>query len=218
MNILFIGKPGSGKGTITQQLIQEGFLQLSTGDLLRSEVETGSQLGQEIDALLKKGQFATDDTIFTIVNNFLETNKDSSIIFDGFPRNLKQAQTCLDNGLVFDKVFLIDIPDEAIKERIVNRRVHLNSGRVYNIKSRPPINAGFDDITGEALTHRNDDQENVLEQRLTNYQEKTAPIADFLLKNGYEITTINGQAPLDEQIASVKKELGLMNSTKKNRP
>lgn len=217
MNILFIGKPGSGKGTITQNLLEDGFLQLSTGDLLRNEIESGSQRGKEIDALTKVGKFASDEVIFEIVGKFLSENSDKSIIFDGFPRNLKQAQSCLENGMVFDKIFLIEVSDEKVKERIVNRRVHLPSGRVYNLATLPPKVEGKDDVTGEPLTHRKDDRQEVLDGRLKNYYELTAPIIGFLKEKGYEIEVIDGLKPLEEQIQQVKSGLQTT-SNKKLKP
>jgi adenylate kinase len=87
MNILLIGKPGAGKGTITKYLEKDDFMQLSTGDLLRSEITTGSKLGREIDDLLRQGRFASDEIIFKIVGSFLTDNSEKSIVFDGFPRN-----------------------------------------------------------------------------------------------------------------------------------
>lgn len=212
MNILFIGKPGSGKGTITKYLIEDGFLQLSTGDLLRAEIATGSNLGKEIDELLKQGKFATDETIFTIVGNFLNEHSDKSIIFDGFPRNLKQAKTCLDKNLNFEKVFLINVEDSVLEDRIVNRRVHLPSGRVYNLKTIPPKVEGLDDVTGEPLTHRNDDKPEVLQKRLATYREQTEPIIEYLKFNGVEIIEIDGSSPILEQVDKVKKEI---NNSKK---
>lgn len=208
MNILLIGKPGSGKGTITKYLLEDGFVQLSTGDLLRAEIAKDTVLGKEIDALLKEGKFATDDTIFEIVGDFLKLNSDKSIVFDGFPRNLVQAKSCFDRNILFDKVFLIDVKDETLEKRIVNRRIHLPSGRVYNIETMPPKVAGKDDITGEELTHRNDDQPEILKKRLEVYQKQTAPIIEYLNFKGIDLIHINGEAPIQEQVDSIKKEIG----------
>lgn len=203
MNILFLGKPGSGKGTITQQLTDEGFIQLSTGDLLRAEAASGSELGKEI-AALPPGKFASDEVIFLLVDNFLKVNSDKSIIFDGFPRNLSQTEKCLENGIVFDKVFSIETTDEKVKERIVNRRVHPASGRVYNIVSMPPKVEGLDDATGEPLVHRKDDKLEIIEDRLKTFRELTLPIADMLNSKGYTVHQIDGESPLIEQISLVK--------------
>lgn len=207
MNILLIGKPGAGKGTITKHLESEGFLQLSTGDLLRNEIATGSEMGKEIDQLLLHGKFATDDMIFKMVDNFLVQNSDKSTIFDGFPRNLKQAKACFDNGLHFDKIFMLNVEDEVLEERIVNRRVHPGSGRVYNLKTMPPQIEGKDDVTGEPLVQRNDDRPEILQNRLKAYREQTEPILEYFKFKGLNVIEIDAVSPIEEQVATVKEEL-----------
>jgi adenylate kinase len=223
MNILFVGKPGSGKGTITQNLLDDGFLQLSTGDLLRKEAKTGSDLAAEINERLAQGKFASDETIFKVVEKFLKENEGKSIIFDGFPRNVEQARHCLEKGLVFDQIFEIDVSDDLVKERIVNRRIHQPSGRVYNIKTMPPKVEGLDDVTGEPLTHRHDDKLEVLDNRLADYQNLTAPVIDFLKTNGFTVIRIDGSNELDNQLSQVKSSLNNdladnAHHTKKNKP
>ncbi len=207
MNILLIGKPGAGKGTITKILENEGFLQLSTGDLLRAEIATGSELGKEIDQLLLKGKFATDEMIFKMVDKFLIDNLNKPTIFDGFPRNLKQTKSCFDNGIYFDKVFLLNVEDDVLEERIVNRRVHPASGRVYNLKTMPPKIEDKDDITGEPLVQRNDDRPEILKNRLQTYREQTEPILDYLKVKGINVIQIDATSPIEEQVEQIKKEL-----------
>lgn len=214
MNILFLGKPGSGKGTLTQKLIDDGFLQLATGDLLRTEESSGSELGREIGELLAKGKFATDDMIFFLVDSFLEKNNDKSIIFDGFPRNVAQAEICLERGIVFDKIFSLEVTDEKVKERIVNRRVHPQSGRVYNTVTMPPKVEGIDDITGEPLIHRKDDYLDVIDNRLQNFKELTEPIINLLESRGYFINKIDAEAPIDEQLQQVKDNITVVSHSK----
>ena len=217
MNILFLGKPGSGKGTIAQKLLENNsdFIQLSTGDLLRQEQETGSEVGKKIEALLKDGQFATDEMITVIVDKFMKDNVDKSIIFDGYPRTVAQADNCLKSGIVFDKTFFIDVSDDVVKERIVNRRVHVASGRVYNTETKPPKLEGIDDVTGELLLHRNDDRPEVLDNRLKNYQVKTFPIVAFLKNEGLYIDSINGEIPVKDQMKQVNKILSDITVKKK---
>jgi adenylate kinase len=207
MNILLIGKPGAGKGTITKLLENEGFLQLSTGDLLRAEIATGSEMGKEIDQLLLHGKFATDEMIFEMVDGFLNKNIDKSIIFDGFPRNLKQAKTCFNNSLNFDKIFVLNIEDSVLEERIVNRRVHPKSGRVYNIKTMPPREEGKDDFTGEPLVQRNDDKPEVLANRLKEYKSQTEPIIEYFKSIGMNIIELDASGPIEKQLIRVKEEL-----------
>lgn len=206
MNLLFLGKPGSGKGTITKRL-EGDFVFLSTGDLLRAEVKTGSPRGVEIGNLLKQGKFASDDVIFDIVEDFLKTNKDKSIIFDGFPRNLLQANECVKRGIEFDKIFHIVVDDKEVEERIVNRRIHMASGRVYNISTLPPKVEGLDDITGEPLTHRDDDKQEVVKERLEIYRNVTEPIIKFLEDRGETILEIDGNMPLPSQLKLVQAEV-----------
>ena len=209
MNILFLGKPGSGKGSISQRLINDSCIQLSTGDLLRKEENTNSDLGREIAIQLAGGNFATDQQIASLVTAFLNENVDKSIIFDGYPRNLNQAKSCFDSGIFFDRVFLIDVPDDKIKDRIVNRRVHVPSGRVYNTLTLPPKVDGIDDITGEPLTHRKDDRLEVIKQRLENYRNLTFPIIEYLKEKEIEVIVIDGTMPLSEQVNLVNSHLPL---------
>lgn len=207
MNILFIGKPASGKGTITQTLNSQEFIHLSTGDLLREEVEKKTPIGKYIDELLKLGQYADDDIIINMVQKFLLNHKNKNIIFDGFPRNVKQLKICMRNNIVFDKIFLINVNDDVVKERVVNRRIHLSSGRIYHLKNKPPKIEGLDDITGEPLNMRTDDRIEILEQRLKNFEKMVVPLIQELKNINYPMIEIDGTLPIEEQIAIVKEEI-----------
>lgn len=214
MNLLFLGKPGSGKGTITKRLDGD-FVFLSTGDLLRSEVTSGSERGLEIGKLLKQGKFASNEVVFDIVEDFLKINEGKSIIFDGFPRNLLQANECVNRGIVFDKVFHIIVEDSAVEERIINRRIHPASGRVYNTTTLPPKVEGLDDLTGEPILQRDDDHADVVKGRLEIYRNVTEPIIDFLKERGEVIVEVDGQMPLSEQIFIVENEINYVNKATK---
>ena len=214
MNILFLGKPGSGKGTITKRLENDGFIHLSTGDLLRAERDKGTTLGKEIGKLIDGGNFVSDDMIFNLVDNFLEENKSKNVIFDGFPRNLAQAQKCIEKGIVFEKVVVLDVPDELIKDRIVNRRVHLASGRVYNTKTLPSKIDGIDDVTGEPLIHRDDDREEVIAKRLEIYKNVTEPISQFLEAKNYDILHIDGTIDIIKQVEIARDSILLKKKLK----
>lgn len=200
MNILFVGKPGAGKGTLTQNLLasSDQFIQLSTGQLLREETERGTELGKEIDALLKQGKFASDETVLNLVGKFLENNSGKNIIFDGYPRNLQQAEVCEKNNIKFDIIFNIDVDDEILFERITNRWVHQPSGRTYNLKTLPPKKEGLDDLTGEPLSQRDDDKPEILKERLAIYKNVTAPVLDYYRKK-QDIHDLDGTIDLKEQ-------------------
>lgn len=199
MHLLFMGKPGAGKGSVTKRLEGE-YVFLSTGDMLRAFSKNGTPEGNALAEVLKRGHFATDEQVFTVVEDFLKNNEGKNIVFDGFPRNLKQAQECINRGIKFDLVVNIDVPDEEVEARIVNRRVHPVSGRVYNIKTLPPKVPGKDDLTGEDLVQRDDDKPDVVKERLKVYHEVTEPILGLLEKNGYTIHTIDGTIPIPEQV------------------
>jgi adenylate kinase len=121
--------------------------------------------------------------------------------------DFQETKSCFDNNIKFDKVFLINIKDELLEERVINRRVHIKSGRVYNLKSMPPKVDGLDDITGEPLTHRNDDKPEILKNRLIAYHEQTEPILDYLKFKGIDIIEIDGEAPINSQVEKVKNEM-----------
>lgn len=217
MNLLFLGKPGSGKGSVTKRL-EGDFVFLSTGDLLRAEATKGTERGKEIDALLKQGKFASNEVVFDIVEDFLKANEGKSIIFDGFPRNLLQANECVKRGINFDKIFHILVDDEEVIKRIANRRIHPASGRVYNIETLPPKVEGLDDVTGEPLIQRNDDKLEVVKERLEIYKNVTAPIVKFLEDRNEVIHEIDGASPLDTQVKLVQSEVAKVQKTSKVKP
>lgn len=200
MNILLLGKPGAGKGTLTQKILSEGYIQLSTGDLLRKEISIGSPLGFELELLLKEGNFASDGVVLDLVEKFLSENSGKSVVFDGFPRTLNQAQECLKRGILFDKVIEIDCSDEEVTARIINRRIHLQSGRIYNVLFNPPLKEGLDDITGDKLHHRSDDKKEVVLSRLQKYQELTYPIVSYIKSRGLMVHKIDGTKPHETQL------------------
>lgn len=194
MNILFIGKPGAGKGTVSQLLANSGFTQLSTGDLLREEVKKGSEQGKNIQKLIDQGKFASDQTIFEIVSNWIDNqNNKTNIILDGFPRNISQMDAILaaDPPLIkIDGVVHFESSDEIIFERLKNRLVHLPSGRTYNTNTFKPKLAGLDDKTGEVLTKRPDDKPEIIAERLKIYQKITEPVLQRAIENNFPILKV----------------------------
>ena len=181
MRILLLGLPGAGKGTQAQFLIAKfGIPQISTGDMLRAAVKAGTPLGKQAESIMKSGGLVSDDIIIGLVKDRL-TQPDCSkgYLFDGFPRTIPQAQAMKDAGVPIDYVLEIDVPFDAIIDRMGGRRVHPASGRTYHIKYNPPKVAGKDDVTGEDLIQRDDDKEETVRKRLQVYDDQTRPLVEY---------------------------------------
>lgn len=181
MNIILLGPPGSGKGTQAEILSNDlGIAHISTGDILRREIEAQTELGQKVAATMQKGDLVDDDTILTLTIKTLNSPECAKgFILDGVPRSLAQAQGLNDNNIQIKHIIDLLCSDEEIITRITNRRVHPASGRVYNLVSNPPKVADKDDETGEDLVQRDDDREETVMKRLQNYNEITAPLKDY---------------------------------------
>ena len=207
INFVFIGAPGSGKGTQANRLIAEhGFKHVSTGDLLRSEVASGSELGVEIKAIIDSGALVSDDVVLRL----LESNCDLSegaFIFDGFPRNLAQCET-LDRfcGDFPKKALLFDVDFESLIERIINRRVAPKSGAIYNLITNPPKVEGICDVSGEELVHRKDDKEEVVRKRIQVYALHQAEMVEFYSNKG-ELVRIDANLSTEEVYEQVLKNI-----------
>ena len=181
MRLILLGAPGAGKGTQAQFLCEQFSIpQISTGDMLRAAVKAGTELGLAAKKIMDSGSLVSDDIIIGLVKDRL-TQPDCSkgYLFDGFPRTIPQAQAMKDAGVPIDYVLEIDVPFEAIIERMSGRRVHPASGRTYHIKFNPPKLAGHDDVTGEALIQREDDKEETVRKRLEVYTEQTRPLVAY---------------------------------------
>ena len=184
MRLILLGPPGAGKGTQAAYVISKfGIPQISTGDMLRAAVKAGTPLGVAAKKVMDSGGLVSADTIIGLVKERL-TQPDCAqgYLFDGFPRTIPQADAMKDAGVVIEFVVEIDVPDEAIVERMSGRRVHLPSGRTYHVKYNPPKNAGKDDVTGEDLIQRDDDREETVKKRLAVYHSQTKPLVDYYSK------------------------------------
>ncbi len=181
MKLILLGAPGAGKGTQATHICQKyGIPQISTGDMLRAAVKAGSPLGLEAKAVMASGGLVSDDLIINLVKERL-TQPDcvNGFLFDGFPRTIPQADAMKAAGVVLDFVVEIDVPFEAIIERMSGRRSHPASGRTYHVKFNPPKVAGVDDVTGEVLIQRDDDKEETVKKRLDVYSAQTRPLVDY---------------------------------------
>ena len=181
MNLILFGPPAAGKGTQAKRLTAErGYVQLSTGDMLRAARASGSELGNKVAAIMDSGSLVSDDIVIALIEDSLKSNPDAAgFIFDGFPRTIPQAEALKTAGVRIDAVLEIDVPDAVIVERMSGRRVHLASGRTYHLQFNPPKVAGLDDLTGEPLIQRADDSEETVRHRLAVYKQQTQPLVDF---------------------------------------
>jgi len=210
MRIILLGAPGAGKGTQAQFLMNTfGIPQISTGDMLRSAIKSGSELGKKAKQVMDAGQLVSDDIIIELVKERIaEPDCQNGFLLDGFPRTIPQADAMRDNGIEIDYVLEFDVPDEIIVERMSGRRVHPGSGRVYHVEHNPPKVEGKDDETGEELVIRPDDQEQTVRKRLSVYHEQTEPLVEYYQKLSEEEKTeyhkIDGTQPVDR----VSEQLG----------
>ena len=181
MKVLLFGAPGAGKGTQAQFITREfNIPQISTGDMLRAAIKAGTELGLEAKKIMDQGGLVRDDIIIGLVKERIaQPDCANGFLFDGFPRTLAQAEAMVEAGVNLDAVVEIDVPDEAIVERMSGRRVHIASGRTYHVKYNPPKIEGKDDETGEDLVQRDDDKEETVKKRLAVYHEQTEVLVDF---------------------------------------
>jgi len=176
-----LGAPGAGKGT-QATFIKEHFNipQISTGDMLRAAVKAGTPLGLEAKSYMDSGGLVPDAVIIGLVSERIkEADCKNGFLFDGFPRTIPQADAMKEAGVTIDYVVEIDVPNSAIVERMSGRRSHPESGRTYHVKFNPPKIEGKDDVTGENLVQRDDDQEETVQKRLEVYHDQTKPLVDY---------------------------------------
>jgi len=181
MKLILLGAPGAGKGTQAAFLCQKyGIPQISTGDMLRAAVKAGTEMGLAAKKVMDAGGLVGDEIIIGLVKERIaQADCAKGFLFDGFPRTIPQADAMKAAGVKIDTVLEIDVPDEAIIERMSGRRVHVASGRTYHVKYNPPKTAGVDDATGEALIQRDDDQEETVRKRLQIYHDQTKPLVSY---------------------------------------
>jgi adenylate kinase len=181
MRLILLGAPGAGKGTQASFICQKyGIPQISTGDMLRAAVKAGSPLGLQAKTVMEAGGLVSDDLIINLVKERItQADCAKGFLFDGFPRTIPQAEAMKAADVKLDYVLEIDVPFEAIVERMSGRRSHPASGRTYHVKFNPPKTEGVDDETGEALIQRDDDKEETVRKRLAVYESQTRPLVDY---------------------------------------
>ena len=182
-----LGAPGSGKGTIASRLAEQNanLKHVSSGDLLRGAVAKGTEAGKAAKEAMDAGQLVADELIATMIKDVIaETQGDVTMLLDGFPRNVKQAEILEEMGVPLRSVVLVDVPDAAIEDRIAGRRTCPNCKAGYHVHALPPKVEGICDKCGAKLVIRKDDNPETVKDRLKVYHAQTEPLIEFYTKKG----------------------------------
>ena len=208
--IILLGPPGAGKGTQAKRIAERyGIPQISTGDILRSNVQRGTELGLQAKAIMDRGELVPDDLVCNMVALRLrEADCVPGFILDGFPRTASQAgwldafleHEFFDNlqaGNCLPIVIRIDVDYNRLTERLTGRRTCQANGHIYNVYSQPPRVADVCDVDGSPLVTRNDDREEVIRERLKAYDLQTRPVAEYYQQKG-RLVSVNGDLPVEQ--------------------
>ena len=213
MRIILLGAPGAGKGTQAQFLMAKyGIPQISTGDMLRAAIKAGTSLGKKAKEVMDAGQLVSDELIIGLVKERIaQDDCAKGFLLDGFPRTIPQADAMKENGVEVDYVIEFEVPDEVIVERMAGRRVHSGSGRVYHLIYNPPKVEGKDDVSGEDLSIRPDDEEATVRKRLGIYHEQTKPLVNYYQADANsgncQYLTLDGTQAVDDVSELLSKKL-----------
>ncbi len=206
MDLVLFGPPGAGKGTQAERLVELlGVPQISTGDMMRAERKSGSELGKKFDSFMSAGKLVPDELVLELIQKRLEReDAQKGAIFDGYPRTEPQVEA-LDQvlaklGRKLAKVVLIDVPENDIVDRITGRRVDPASGQTYHLRYNPPP-------PGVEVTQRKDDTEEVVRTRYEGYKKKTEPVLPYYEKRGL-LAKVDGVGSLDEVTERIKGAIG----------
>lgn len=217
MRVVLLGGPGAGKGTQASFITERyGIPQISTGDMLRAAIRSGSELGIGAKALMDAGHLVPDEIIVSLVEERITASDCANgFLLDGFPRTIPQAEAMRARHVRIDAVVEITVPDDSIIERMSGRRVHPGSGRTYHVRFNPPVTEGIDDVTGESLIQRDDDRESTVRHRLGIYHEQTAPIVEYYRQwekddpgSAPRVSRIDGLGTLEQVRERVFEALG----------
>lgn len=208
MKLILIGCPGAGKGTQAKVLSKRfDIAHISTGDLLREQVKAETPLGLKLKSIMESGGLVSDEIVSELLKQRItQADCEKGYILDGYPRNVSQAEGLSAIVGELDKVVVIDVPDEAIIERMSGRRSCQGCGAMYHVKFNPPKAEGVCDSCGGALIQRSDDNSETVKHRLDVFHSQTAPVIDFYDKSGI-VLKIDGNRPIEEVSAEIIKEL-----------
>ncbi|MCW6678826.1 adenylate kinase [Anaerococcus sp. NML200574] len=215
MNIILLGPPGAGKGTLSSKIINEkNAVQIATGDIFRYNISNKTELGMKAKSFMDKGDLVPDElTIDLVWDTFdkLDKEENTIVLFDGFPRNMKQAKA-LDYGMEernteISKVVYFNVDSQILIDRITGRRVCPDCGETYHIKNHKPEKEGICDRCGGKLIQRNDDNYDTVKNRINIYNEQTSPLIDYYKEAG-KLITIDGAKTPEEVFNEFNNKLG----------
>ncbi|QOI11136.1 nucleoside monophosphate kinase [Blochmannia endosymbiont of Colobopsis nipponica] len=209
MRIILLGAPGSGKGTQAKFLTDRyGIPLISMGEILRNIVQKKSDLCLKIKKFINFGRLLPDSLIIDIVENYINYNNyRNKFLLDGVPRTIGQAIAMKNKGILIDIILEFVLSDALIIERTVGRRIHVPSGRIYHTKFKPPKYNDLDDITGEQLVIRKDDEKNIVHKRLREYHKNIVSIIEFYSKRSYMNNALYFKIDANRNINDINLEL-----------
>ena len=217
MKIIFLGAPGSGKGTQSEKLNKDfGYQVITASNLLREYAQSGSEIGKQIKEIMGSGNLVDAKLVWQVMSAKIEELSQSGkgIVLDGYPRSIEQLNFLNAGQYDYDHLVYFEISTEILVDRVGGRRVHMPSGRVYHVDYAPPRVAGRDDVTGELLVHRKDDQPEVVKKRMQTYKESTLPIIDIVqaqIAKGQgrvkRISVINADQAIDKVTIDIERLL-----------
>lgn len=206
MNIIFLGAPGAGKGTQAEIVAEKyNIPTISTGNIIREALKNGTEMGLKAKEFIEAGQLVPDEVVIGIIKERLAKGDcDDGFILDGFPRTIPQAEALDAMGIIIDKVVDIEVPDEAIAERMTGRRVCPDCGASYHIVNKQPKTEGICDSCGAQLVQRKDDAPETVADRLKVYHDQTEPLKGYYESKG-KLRTVEGIGAVAEITARVLK-------------
>ena len=209
MNLILLGMPGAGKGTQAEFIQKDfGLTNISTGAMMREVSRSESKLASKVQSYLSSGTLVPNEIIVEmLVERIQQDDCSNGFLLDGFPRNLEQGKALDNANISIDLVLYLSIEEGEIISRMSGRRVHLASGRSYHVEHNPPKKQGFDDITGEVLIQREDDNPEVIKKRLSVYYNETEPLLEFYKNKNLKFIEIDASKSVDVVTDSIRQRI-----------